>query len=49
MRNKSATLAKGTVAAGTASNRFWSLLKRGVLGSYHNVSKKYLPLYLPEF
>ena len=28
---------------------FWSLLKRGVLGTYHNVSKKYLPLYLAEF
>jgi transposase-like protein len=28
---------------------FWSLLKRGVMGSYHHVSKKYLPLYLTEF
>jgi transposase-like protein len=28
---------------------FWSLLKRGVIGAYHNVSKKYLPLYLAEF
>src|SRR6266481_5579005 len=28
---------------------FWSLLKRGVVGTFHNVSKKYLPLYLNEF
>jgi transposase-like protein len=28
---------------------FWSLLKRGVMGTYHNVSKAYLPLYLAEF
>jgi transposase-like protein len=28
---------------------FWSLLKRGVLVTYHNVSKKYLQLYLAEF
>jgi transposase-like protein/predicted RNA-binding Zn-ribbon protein involved in translation (DUF1610 family) len=28
---------------------FWSLLKRGVMGTFHNVSAKYLPLYLNEF
>lgn len=28
---------------------FWSLLKRGVVGTFHNVSKAYLPLYLAEF
>jgi hypothetical protein len=28
---------------------FWSLLKCGMVGTYHNVSKKYLPLYLAEF
>lgn len=28
---------------------FWSLLKRGIIGTYHNVSKTYLPLYLAEF
>lgn len=28
---------------------FWSLLKRGVIGTYHQMSKEYLPLYLAEF
>jgi ISXO2-like transposase domain/Transposase zinc-ribbon domain len=28
---------------------FWALLKRGIIGTYHNVSKKYLPMYLAEF
>ncbi len=28
---------------------FWSLIKRGVVGTFHKVSAKYLPLYLAEF
>lgn len=28
---------------------FWSLLKRGIMGSFHHVSKDYLPLYINEF
>lgn len=28
---------------------FWSLIKRGIVGTFHNVSKDYLPLYLNEF
>lgn len=37
-------------AVHTASiDSFWSLIKRGIMGSFHNVSKEYLPLYLNEF
>ncbi len=28
---------------------FWALLKRGIVGNFHQVSAKYLPLYLAEF
>jgi len=28
---------------------FWSLLKRGIMGQFHHVSKSYLPLYINEF
>jgi transposase-like protein len=39
---------RGVVHTNTIEG-FWSLLKRGVMGTYHSVSKKYLPLYLNEF
>ena len=39
---------RGLVHTNTVES-FWSLLKRGVLGTYHSISRKYLPLYLNEF
>ena len=28
---------------------FWSIIKRGIVGTFHRVSAKYLPLYVAEF
>jgi hypothetical protein len=28
---------------------FWSLVKRGIIRTFHKVSKKYFPLYVNEF
>jgi hypothetical protein len=28
---------------------FWPLLKRGIMGSFHKVSRRYLPLHVAEF
>ncbi len=28
---------------------FWSIFKRGIMGSFHKVSTKYMPLYVAEF
>jgi transposase-like protein len=39
---------RGVVHTNTVES-FWALLKRGVIGTYHNVSREYLPLYLAEF
>jgi transposase-like protein len=51
--HKTVNHAKGEYVRGnvhTANlDSFWSLLKRGVMGTFHRVSKDYLPLYLAEF
>ena len=39
---------RGIVHTGSIDS-FWSLIKRGIMGSYHHVSKDYLPLYLNEY
>lgn len=37
-----------TAHTNTVESKF-SLLKRGIIGTFHQVSKKHLPLYLAEF
>jgi hypothetical protein len=27
----------------------WSIFKRGIVGSFHKISAKYMPLYVAEF
>jgi transposase-like protein len=48
VRHREGEYVRGQVRTNSVEN-FWSLLKRGLMGTYHNVSKKYLPLYLNEF
>jgi transposase-like protein len=48
VRHSTHEYVRGEVHTNNIEN-FWSLLKRGIMGTYHNVSKKYLPLYLNEF
>ena len=38
----------GTIHTNTIEG-FWSILKRGMVGTFHKVSAKYLPLYVAEF
>jgi transposase-like protein len=38
----------GTVHTNTIEG-FWSIFKRGVVGTFHKVSRKYMPLYVAEF
>ncbi|MGH7181388.1 MAG: IS1595 family transposase [Nitrospiraceae bacterium] len=45
--------ARGEYVVGAAHTNtiegFWSIFKRGVVGTFHKVSKKYMPLYVAEF
>lgn len=48
VRHSAGAYVRGVVHTNTIEG-FWSLFKRGVAGSFHKVSKKYMPLYLAEF
>jgi transposase-like protein len=48
VRHTAGEYVRGEVHTNNLEN-FWLLLKRGIVGTYHNVSKRYLPLYLNEF
>jgi IS1 family transposase len=51
--HKTVDHAKGEYVCGAINTQtiegFWSLVKRGVIGTFHKVSHKYLPLYVAEF
>ena len=46
--NHQKTYADGDVHTNTIES-FWAILKRGMIGQFHKVSKKYLLSYLHEF
>lgn len=48
VRHSAGEYVAGAVHTNTIEG-FWSLIKRGVIGTYHKVSAKYLPLYVAEF
>ena len=48
VRHKAREYVRGDVTTNTIEG-FFSLLKRGVYGVYHNVSRKHLQRYLDEF
>lgn len=48
IRKSKGDYVQGVVHTNTIEG-FWSILKRGIIGNYHKVSRKYLLLYVAEF
>jgi transposase-like protein len=48
VNHSSGEYVRGNVHTANLDN-FWSMLKRGIVGTFHKVSKDHLPLYLNEF
>jgi len=48
IRHKLGQYAKGDITTNTIESSF-ALIKRGIIGTYHNVSKEYLHRYLWQF
>ena len=48
IRKSDGTYVVGAVHTNTIEG-FWSILKRGVVGTFHKVSRKYMRLYVAEF
>jgi transposase-like protein len=48
VRHRQGEYVVGAVHTNTIEG-FWSILKRGIVGTFHKVSAKYLPLYVAEF
>ena len=46
--NHSYEYARGDIHTNTIES-FWAILKRGLMGQFHWVSKKYLNAYIDEF
>lgn len=48
VKHKENQFVNGKVYTNTIEN-FWGLLKRGIFGIYHNLSKKHLQMYIDEY
>ena len=48
MKHSAGEYARGDVHSNTIEG-VWSLIRRGVMGTFHSVSRKHIPNYLNEF